>query len=197
MLSCSTLQKFRDGDSSAFAEVVRVEGGHVRAVAARYFRSFFDQEEAIQEIWMRAYANREAFDVERLESFPSWLRVLAQRRCIDLLRRRQEPVDHRDDLAKAPLDRRSSSGSQLAAAEQAQLQQAVERFVAGLKPDWRDFFQAHFIMGMTYGEVAQQLSLSKLRCRYMKKVLVARARKNRPLLEALGRYRATGVGHAS
>ena len=78
--------------------------------------------------------------------------------------------------------------SQRDAAEQQEIADAVAAFKARLEPKWSDFFDLCFVQSFSYPEIATKLSVSRLRCKYMKKVLVARARKNRRLMETLDRW---------
>ncbi len=195
MLPRATLEQFRAGDAAAFAAVVEAYGPLVRGAVSRYWRSAFEREEAMQEIWVHVFRGREALDPDRLETFSGWLAVLVRNRCLDLLRRpATEPVPVATEAeALAWLD---EPPAQEASVEQAELREAVATFTARLKPAWRDFFELHFVQGLEYGEVCERLGIGRIRCKYMRKVLAARARRNRALLAALGRPAATGGGDA-
>jgi RNA polymerase sigma-70 factor (ECF subfamily) len=186
-LARATLERFRLGDAQAFAEVVRRYSPLVHAAVARYWKGAFDREEAMQEIWMHVFCHREAFDLSRAESFSGWLAVLARRRCIDLLRHPEDPLvgkDAEEALARqwlnGPPNQERTVGNQ-------DLARAVEAFAKRLKPRWHEFFVLHFVDGLDYDEIAKRLSISKLRCKYMRSVLAARARRNREIAAALGR----------
>ena len=71
--------------------------------------------------------------------------------------------------------------------QQQQIKDAVSAFKEKLDPQWQSFFDLYFIRQLDYGEVAEHLNITKLRCKYMKKVLISQARKYQPLLDALGR----------
>lgn len=185
----ATLQRFRAGDGAAFLEIMQQYQPLVRAAAARYTRSEFACEEAMQEIWLHVFRQRETLDPDRRESFSGWLAVLARRRCIDLFRRPSDPAGDGEEAALAWL---SSEPAQESAVEQAELVAAVESFKARLKPLWRRFFDAYFVEGQDYDEVSKRLAISKLRCKYMRKVLALRARRSTSLLAALGRLHRAG-----
>ena len=186
------LERFRSGDPVAFEAVIRAHAPLVRAVVAKLWRSVFEQEEAMQEIWVHAFRQRGSLDAGRPESFGAWLTVLARNRALDLLRataRRAEVPQETEDASWEPL---SASGLQQQAAEELELRMAVDRFVAGLKPAWRSFFELHFVQGLEYAAVAERLSISRLRCKYMRKVLAARAQRSTQLMAALGRSTVAG-----
>jgi RNA polymerase sigma factor (sigma-70 family) len=193
MLPRATLEKFRAGEAEAFAAVVGVYGPLVRGAVSRYWRSAFEREEAMQEIWVHVFRGREALDPDRLETFSGWLAVLVRNRCLDLRRRAAAEPAATETEALAWLE---APAEQEAGAEQAELRRAVAAFTARLKPVWRDFFELHFVQGLEYGDITERLGIGRLRCKYMRKVLAARARRNRALLAALGRPAATGGGDA-
>jgi len=188
----ATLMGFRAGDPSAFAEVVRACSALVSAAVARHWKSAFEREEAMQEIWIHAFRNRESLQPERLDSFTGWLAVLARRKCIDLLRLPQLPLAEQEDEQAEALAWLQAPAEQEAVVEEAELEKAVEAFRAGLKPGWVEFFDLHFVQGLAYEEVSSQLGISRLRCKYMKKVLAGRARECPGLMAALDRHLGAG-----
>jgi RNA polymerase sigma-70 factor (ECF subfamily) len=187
-LPASTVERFRAGEADAFAEVIRMLAPRVRAIARRYLPSPFQQEEAMQEVWVHAFRQREALDPERAAQFDGWLLTLARRKVIDVARqigRQPTPVEEAEELP-------DDGAPAVDAVERRELGEAAAAFAERLEPDWRDFFELHFVQGLEYAEVAQRLSISRLRCKYMKKVIAARARRYRPLLEALDRMQSRG-----
>jgi RNA polymerase sigma-70 factor (ECF subfamily) len=194
-LPIATLHRFREGDAAAFVEIMQTYQPLVRSAAARYFRSEFEREEAMQEIWLHVFRQRETLDPARFESFSGWLAVLSRRRCIDVLRRPFDPADDSDAAATA--DWLTAEPEQERAAETAELLAAVETFRTRLKPIWRSFFDAYFVEGLDYEELGKRLSIGKLRCKYMRKVLALRARRSKPLMAALGHFTEAERRHAS
>lgn len=106
----------------------------------------------MQEIWMHVFRNRQALDLAQAETFSGWLAVMVQRRCIDLLQQRAEPLH-------SALDSEVSDGAELwmsSAADQdqnleaAELLAAVQLLRSKLKPTWRAFFELYFIEGLDF-----------------------------------------------
>ena len=182
MVPRDTIEAFRGGEKAAFEAVVRAYGPVVRGVARRFFASIFDQEEAMQDVWLHLWKNRTAIDADRdVSELAGYIAVTARHRCIDILRRRKPSIEiHDDDVA-------SPEPSARALAERAELHAAAAAFASGLKPQWRRFFDLHFVEGLPYEDVGAQLGIGKLRCKYMKKVIAGRARKDPVLLAALAR----------
>ncbi len=192
-LAVATLRRFKDGEATAFADVVRAFTPLMRGVTARYWKGTFEREEAMQEIWLHVFRNRDALDLARADAFVGWLAVLARRRCIDLLRHRVDmvPLDQVDEAAALAW---LTTPAEVQLVENAELAKAVEAFKARLAPLWRQFFELHFVEGLDYAEIGERMKIGKLRCKYMRKVLSGRARRNAALMAALGRTR--GVGDA-
>ncbi len=174
-------ERFQRGDGDAFAEIMRAHMGIVRKAAAAVFREPFAQEEAMQEVWLHVYAKRASLDIERWAEFPGWLSTLARRKCVDLVRQPGAPVPVEDIEALVPAEEPRDT------VMERDLREAVGAFKTKLDASWAKFFELCFVQGQPYEEIAAQLHIGKLRCKYMKKVLSARARRHRPLMDALGR----------
>lgn len=204
-LPIATLHDFRAGVGAAFVEIMEKYQPLIRSAVARHFRSEFEREEAVQEIWLHVFRQRETLDPARFDSFSGWLAVLARRRCIDLVRRRQDPgaaaelaegLDEAADAAAAAAWL-AVKPEQEEAAERAELMREVQSFRMRLQPRWRSFFDLYFVEGLDYEEIAKRLAIGKLRCKYMRKVLALRARRSKPLMAALGQFAAAAGRHAS
>lgn len=170
---------------------MKAYGGKLRNIVARYFSGSFDQDEALQEIWVHIYARKETLSPERYAEFDGWLGTLARRKCIDLLRARGRrlPTADSDDVSGFSTPNQASAYDAVA---QEAIMKAVTVFKESLHGDWREFFQLHFVEGLAYAAAAERLGCNKLRCKYMKKVIAGRARKNNILLDALGRRGSDG-----
>lgn len=192
-LAVATLRRFKEGEATAFAEVVRAFTPLMRGVTARYWKGTFEREEAMQEIWLHVFRHRDALDLARAGAFAGWLAVLARRRCIDLLRHRVDLVPL-DDVDEAEALFWLTAPAEAQPGEDAELVRAVGAFKARLDPVWRQFFELHFVEGLDYAEIGVRMKIGKLRCKYMRKVLGERARRNAALMAALGRV--GGVGDA-
>src|SRR5262249_34983487 len=142
--------------------------------------------EAMQEIWLHIFRQRETLDPARFETFSGWLAVLSRRCCIDLLRGKLDASEVADE--GSALDWLMAAPEQETAVEIAELMREAEAIRTRLKPLWRAFFDLYFVEGLGYEEVGKRLSIGKLRCKYMRKVLAMRARRSKPLMAALGRF---------
>ena len=114
----------REGDESAFAEIVRRYGPRVFHVASRFFRRREMVEEAAQEVFLKAFTALDAY--EGRGSLEGWLTRIATTTCLNLVRgARRRPEMTLSELTEdegAWLDAKTAG----AAAEQ---HRAVERSV--------------------------------------------------------------------
>src|SRR5687767_14266264 len=86
---------------------MKTYGGVVRGVVSRRFSSAFEQEEAMQDVWVHIYNHRASVDPDRAASFTGWLATVAGRRCIDLLRARgarHEDLSEEGLVPEVPVD---------------------------------------------------------------------------------------------
>ena len=138
-------------------------------------------------VWVQAYEKRQDVDADRHETFPGWLATLARNRCIDRLRRQGRQVGPDRQDPQINLDAAAQPAQVEAMLAQKQLAAVLENFAAGLEGEWQLFFRLHFQQGLTYAQVDEQMRIGERRCKYLKKVLAAKASRHKPLLEVLGR----------
>lgn len=75
------------GDQSAFARLVERYTGTLYNQAYRMLGNSQDAEDAVQEIFLKAYTRLDSFDPSR--RFVAWLLTIGSNHCIDRLRRRR------------------------------------------------------------------------------------------------------------
>ena len=109
----------RDGDESAFAEIVRRYSPRVFSVASRFFRQRPLVEEAAQEVFLKAFTQLGSF--EGRGSLEGWLTRIATNTCLNMVRsskRRPEfTVSDLTDDEQGWLDQHSSDGFEQPSAE--------------------------------------------------------------------------------
>lgn len=160
------------GDELAFAELVlRYRAAIWRTVRHRLV-DHFESEDAMQEVFLRAYTALHRFDTSR--PFDRWILRIATNYCIDVLRRRRarQPwlfVEFKE-VTIPPAWNRQVEPSPLSAAER---RRAARRLLSAVKPRNRNAFVLRELEGLEYAEVAKVLRISPLAAR----VRVSRARK--------------------
>ncbi len=90
------LERARQGDEQAFAELVEAYQRPVFNLCYRMLGDAGEAEDAAQESFLRAHRNMRRYDPTR--SFSTWLLSIASHYCIDQLRRRRLPVDSLEEL---------------------------------------------------------------------------------------------------
>ncbi len=81
----------REGDESAFEEIVRRYSPRVFHIASRFFRQRSQVEESAQEIFLRAYTR--LADYKGQGSLEGWLTRIATTTCLNLLRSAQRRLE--------------------------------------------------------------------------------------------------------
>ncbi len=153
----------------------------------QFFRSPFEQEDAVQEAFAHLYAHLDAVDPLRAESLPGWVVTTARNRMLDLARQRR-PEQH-IELTEFDGGEEDARGPELVASEE--LKTVLARFEEKLSAKHRSYFHAVFVDGLDWEDARVALGLSRLRTKYLKSVLLKRLQKHGPLLELLGKERAS------
>jgi RNA polymerase sigma factor (sigma-70 family) len=174
------------GDREAFHCIFNELHRDIYFVVRRLFQSPFDQEEAQQEVWLHLYRMRTQVDVNRPQEFIGWVKRVARNRCIDILKSRggksEIPVEEigelqgADELVSAPQARQ---------VDQAKVRSIIDTFVAKLDAEGQRFFQLCFVEERSHAEIAERMSITARRSKYLKKTQLARLLKLRQLKEHL------------
>jgi RNA polymerase sigma factor (sigma-70 family) len=176
-----TETRFRLGERDAFLAVYEAHGAALRALVARFFPRPFEQEEAVQEVWMLIHRVATRFDGGRGELLP-WLRTVAANRCKELLRARGRRPDARVELDEATL---VGPDDPEAEARAARLREAVRRFSASLGAEEALVFRLSLVEERTHEDAARAAGISARRCKYLRGKLLVRAAADPDLRAAL------------
>ena len=162
--------RFVSGDRDAFAQIIERYHRDLWWVVRRFFRGAFDQEEALQEVWLKLYRMRDHFDVNRASGFGPWLRQVARNRCIDMLKERgrshEVPVGSDMDAA--------CDAPQVASVRDSQIRRALGEQIARLDEEQRRFFDLCFVQELPHEEIGATMGITVRRSKYLKKKLLAR-----------------------
>jgi len=171
------IEKTLRGDQAAFAELVRRYQAAVWGTVHRTLGNSAENEDAVQEIFLRAFVSLQKFDLKY--PFGPWILRIATNYCIDQFRRRKA--------------RRTKLWSELSELDQHRLLRDFSRdddwlytgcegkenylkiakaLLDGLNPKYRAAFVLRELEDRDYKEVAKALGVSELAAR----VRVSRAR---------------------
>ena len=140
------LQRVRQGDQAAMAEIFDRYGRVVYSVALRVLKDPGHAEDVTQEIFFQIWRNSDSF-VQGRGSLGAWLVVVARNRSIDLLRRRK-PTDSVDDVVLAcPCNLASE-------AEHTMMMQKVQKVLRDLPAEQQKSMELAFFEGLSHSEIA-------------------------------------------
>jgi RNA polymerase sigma-70 factor (ECF subfamily) len=176
--------RFARGERDAYVEVYSAHAVAVRRWVRRFFKSPFEQEEAVQEVWLTAHRMQRQYAPAKGPLLP-WLRALSANRCRELLRAasRRPPSDVPiEDMSDALwLDAPAADEAVHAAALKAE----VARFAASLPPDEARALQLCFVEQRSHAEIAKELGCDERRSKYLKQKVIAAASKDERLMELM------------
>ena len=156
------VEKAKQGDQSAFEQLVLDNQNKIYALALRLVDDREEAADLAQEAFVKAWQGLSSFQGE--SSFSTWVYRLTTNVCIDHLRKKKrregvEPAVSLDDENSGwaePADRASDPQQVL---EQSERGQALARGLARL-PDWqRRVLVLRELSGLSYQEIAQALDI--------------------------------------
>jgi RNA polymerase sigma-70 factor, ECF subfamily len=142
------LQRVRQGDQSAMAEVFDRYGRAVYSVALRILKDSGHAEDVMQDIFFQVWRNSDSF-VQGRGSLGAWLVVVARNRSIDLLRRRK-PTDSVEDVVLP------SSSNLASEAEHNVLMERVRKVLQDLPAEQQRSMELAFFEGLSHSEIAER-----------------------------------------
>lgn len=165
------LERMRRGDRAAFESFYRDYAGRIYGLCVRLTRNRGDAEEMTQEVFVRAWQNREK--LSSAAHARNWLHRVALnlwRNQLRLLARRGEPLELDEKRAPTPRPGNATGG----------LRMDLERAIAALPERAREVLVLHDVLGYRHGEIGELLAIAT----NTSKVQLHRARKRlREVLE--------------
>jgi RNA polymerase sigma factor (sigma-70 family) len=149
------LRAAREGDTSAWDNIVRRYGGLVRAVARSFRLQHADVCDVVQMTWLRLAEN--CARIEKPESLGAWLMTTARRESLRIARRaRQVPIGDVEPTTDAR-DRAAGPDEQVIGAETAR---SVRALLEELPPRWRTLLYALYIdLPRSYSEITDTVGI--------------------------------------
>jgi RNA polymerase sigma-70 factor, ECF subfamily len=160
------VQRCIDGDSVAWAELVKAHHRRIYSLCYRFTGSAHDAEDLTQDVFIKVYGNLTTFDLSR-GSFQTWLTTLARNLLVDHFRRtKQQRVtdsmdagwDESEELPMA--DRLAATGpTQHDRAAQKEIARMVQEALTKISPELREAVILRDLQDMDYKEIAQVLRI--------------------------------------
>jgi RNA polymerase sigma-70 factor (ECF subfamily) len=150
------VRRVREGDISAFDELVRRYAGSIFRVAYMMVRNHADADDITQETFVRAFKSIHTFD-ERFRLY-TWLRRIAVNLSFNCLKARG-----RQRMVSLPLVDEDGRGCDIPdpspGCEAAGLRHDLELALNKLPPEQRAVFTLHVLEGMDYKEISRSLKI--------------------------------------
>jgi RNA polymerase sigma-70 factor (ECF subfamily) len=155
-----------DGDSAAWAELVKAQHRRVYSLCYRFTGSSHDAEDLTQEVFLKVYGNLSSFDLSR-GSFPTWLTTLTRNLLVDHFRRgrQQRATDSLDagwedsselQISDRLADNKPSPHQHAAARE---IERMVQQALTKISPELREAVILRDLQDLDYKEIAQVLRI--------------------------------------
>ena len=155
-----------DGDSAAWAELVRNHHRRVYSLCYRFTGNPADAEDLTQDVFLKVYSNLSSFDTTR-GSLQVWITTLTRNLLVDNFRRTRnlrstdsldENWDQTDEMK--PIDRLMASGrTQHELAAEKELAKMVQEALARVSVELREAVILRDLQDMDYKEIAQVLGI--------------------------------------
>lgn len=160
------VRRCMDGDSGAWAELVRTHHRRVYALCYRFTGNAADAEDLTQDVFLKIYSNLSSFDTAR-GSLQVWITTMTRNLLVDNFRRTRNlratdsldaGWDETDELR--PVDRLQASGaSPHEKAAQKELAKMVQGALAKVSVELREAVILRDLQDMDYKEIAQVLGI--------------------------------------
>jgi RNA polymerase sigma-70 factor (ECF subfamily) len=160
------VRRCMDGDSGAWAELVRTHHRRVYGLCYRFTGNSADAEDLTQDVFLKVYSNLTSFDTAR-GSLQVWITTMARNLLVDNFRRTRnqratnsldEGWDGTEELK--PLDRLIAEGpSPHERAAQKELAKMVQNALAKVSEELREAVILRDLQDLDYKEIAQVLGI--------------------------------------
>jgi RNA polymerase sigma-70 factor (ECF subfamily) len=160
------VRRCMDGDSGAWAEMVRAHQKRVYGLCYRFTGNPTDAEDLTQDVFLKIYSNLGSFDAAR-GSLPVWIATMTRNLLVDNFRRTRNQratgsLDDGWDQAEElkPTDRLVAKGpSPHEMAARKELSQMVQGALAKVSVELREAVILRDLQDLDYKEIAQVLSI--------------------------------------
>lgn len=144
------------GEVAAFGELVRRYQDKMIRYGHRFLRGYADIEDAVQEVFIKAYQNINSFDAAK--KFSSWLYRIAHNEFINMIKKKgREPLPFfdPDTLFPHPLSHEHADDGIKRSEAAAQVGGGLDK----LSPKYREILVLYYLEELSYQEIADVLHI--------------------------------------
>ncbi len=149
------IRRFRNGDVSAFEELVRAYQDRIYNLCRYMLRDPRDGQDAAQDVFLKAYRGLEDFKPDA--SFYTWIYRIAVNTCLDYKRKSRREALKYKSLTEAS---RSVEPYSPQTHESQDAAEAIQQALAELRENSRAVLVLREIEGLSYEEIAEVLRTS-------------------------------------
>ncbi len=153
------IRKSREGDATAFREIVRTTQSYVFALTFRLLRDEEDAKDAVQEVYVRVWKNIGSYDERRV--FTTWLYRIATNHCLDRLRHRRLQNSVFDRAGGEDAASVADAGEPGALTANRDLAEKISSLVSGLSPKQELVFILRDLQDLSVEEVCAVTGMSR------------------------------------
>ncbi len=163
----SLMQMFQAGDDLAFHALLERHVGLLWRVAKNYFGAAAEIDDLVQDLHLTLWQNKHAWK-PGVARFSTWLYRVAANRCIDLLRKRQEPGagTGAELLPDQMLARDPSAEDQIVRRQQAE---EMKILLEALPENQKIALQLYYYEDASLPQIAGRLAISEMAARSLLK----------------------------
>ena len=187
------IQRFLDGDDTAFSALVKKYQKSVHALAWRKTGDFHIAEDITQETFLKAYQNLSS--LKEPQSFASWLYVIAANNCNTWLGKKRLCTQSLERTSSTELEKATYSSYVIEENERASVEaqrEVVKKLLAKLQESDRTVITLYYLGGMTYEEISRFLGVSVSAIKNRLYRARQQLKKEEPMIrEALENYQIT------
>jgi len=143
-------------DHILFNQLVNDYSQMLYRLARKYHRDRLDQEDFVQEVFLRVFLNLNHLDVTN--NFPGWIYRVGKNLCVDMIRSRNNRMKLTLSMAEDPDRIINQKASPAHTPEQQLLESERNEWLMGminsLPYKWRSILYQRYILGMTMQEIS-------------------------------------------
>lgn len=147
------LERIREGDHPAFAELVRRHSGRFYAIAYRFLSQRADAEDIVQEAFLKLWERPEMWQPDKQAKFTTWFTRIVMNLCLDK-RKRKAPLPLAEDFDVAAMEMPQDD-----ALVERQMQLQLEQEIRSLPDRQQAALNLCFYEGMSNQEAADAMGV--------------------------------------